>query len=69
MTDTEARRRAFEACPPTNCDWGAFWLGWQAALDSVVVRMPTIHRDGDEGYNNGIEHCREAIHAAGVRTK
>ena len=68
MTDTEARRRAFEACPPTNCDWGAFWLGWQAALDSVVVELPLFFVTGNEPcyYASDID---KAIHAAGVRTK
>ena len=43
------------------------WEAWNMALDSVVIKLPTIHRDGDEGYNNAIEHCREAIEAAGVK--
>lgn len=45
------------------------WITWQASRAALCVELPVIHRDGDEGYNNAISHCCDAIHAAGVKTK
>lgn len=82
MTDkiTEARRAKFEAWedagditrsgdfyenPYVECAW----QGFNAALDSVVVELPSC--DPSEAVQHGdvINDCRNAIHAAGVRTK
>ena len=53
------------------------WSAWNAALDSVVIELPNPEisygcmgegmGDGWESY--GAEEVREAIHAAGVKTK
>jgi hypothetical protein len=51
------------------------WLMWNAALDSVVVELPKIEFDDDmnkaewSAIKSTRRACREAIHAAGIRTK
>ena len=55
------------------------WEGWNAALDSVVIDMPSFRevRMGrpqevtqyDSGVNHGIEICTDAIEACGLKVK
>lgn len=52
------------------------WLGFNAALDSVVVELPHRYSDScteiseqSHAYNDAFDRCKEAIHAAGVKTK
>lgn len=50
-----------------------YWQAWNAALDSVVVELPIpvkrAYHEYDLGYNESLDHCEEAIHAAGIKTK
>lgn len=43
------------------------WRIWNAALDSVVIKLPEFAFD--YSYNDGIDACREAIEAAGLKVK
>jgi len=44
------------------------WECWNAALDSVCITLPDCTEElPDTQY--GVSLCREAIHAAGVKTK
>jgi len=47
------------------------WIGYNAALDSVVVELPKPHYefDGDPAPEMMASEIIKAIHAAGVRTK
>ena len=51
----------------------AAWLAWQASRASLCVEFPLpvkrAHHEYDLGYNEALDHCEEAIHAAGVKTK
>lgn len=49
---------------------------WQASRGSLVVDLPTEYNYAmetnhyhAERYNRAIQECRDAIHAAGVKTK
>lgn len=42
---------------------------WNAALDSVCVELPKGNSDMTAGALHMIVRCREAIHAAGIKTK
>lgn len=48
------------------------WLAWQASRASLCVEFPLpvkrAHHEYDLGYNEALDHCEEAIHAAGVKT-
>lgn len=58
------------------------WRTWQMAMESVVVEMPELREDSDaidaagfgliipqfdQGYDEGINECRQAIEAAGLK--
>ena len=58
------------------------WRTWLSALDSVVVELPELREDSDaidaagvgliipqfdQGYDEGINECRQAIVAAGLK--
>lgn len=53
------------------------WWSWQASRECLVVELPEprVARGYGEqvadalGFNDGINYCEEAIHAAGVKTK
>lgn len=49
---------------------GAWWA-WKASRESLVVQLPyvSVIFEGSDQDNDMIEACREAIHAAGVKTK
>lgn len=46
----------------------AAWEAWQAALDSICVVLPLPETLTDDDIY-AVELCRDAIHAAGVKTK
>ena len=58
-------------------DTEAAWDAWQASRERLVVELPEprVARGYGEqvadalGFNDGINYCEEAIHAAGVKTK
>lgn len=72
MTDTEARRK-FEEAYQAAIDRGFVstkrlcWQIWQAALDSVVIDIPS-HQDY-QGARSLEAAFRVSVQAAGVRTK
>ena len=51
------------------------WELWQASRESVVVELPSLREvimgrrenEYDSGTNNGIELCREALEAQGLK--
>ena len=53
------------------------WEAWQASRETLVIELPKprVARGYGEqvadalGFNDGINYCEEAIHAAGVKTK
>lgn len=53
------------------------WKAWQASRECLVIELPKprVARGYGEqvadalGFNEGINYCEEAIHAAGVKTK
>ena len=53
------------------------WAAWQASRECLVIELPEprVARGYREqvadalGFNDGINYCEEAIHAAGVKTK
>ena len=53
------------------------WYTWQASRECLVVELPeprAARGYGEQvadalGFNEGINYCEEAIHAAGVKTK
>lgn len=51
------------------------WIGWQASRECLVIELPEKARITDPsdmlfiGSNGAINKCRDAIHAAGVKTK
>jgi hypothetical protein len=49
------------------------WLGWQASRAALVIKLPLptkrAFHEYDLGYNEALDHCEEAIQAAGVKTK
>lgn len=53
------------------------FLTWQASRECLVIELPKprVARGYGEqvadalGFNDGINYCEEAIHAAGVKTK
>ena len=51
----------------------AAWEAWQAALDSICVELPdSVANTGTLASNKVLSYkreCRDAIHAAGVKTK
>jgi hypothetical protein len=92
----EARRAGFEAAMDAadknpgqwlngsyrNAYGQAAWIGYNAALDSVVVELPGYMGLGQactgtpmseirahNHFNDAITQCKKAIRAAGVRTK
>lgn len=56
-------------------DLQAAWDAWQASRQALEIKLPkpctarSGFSHGDELYNSAIGRCREAIEAAGVRTK
>lgn len=58
-------------------DTEAAWDAWQASRECLVVELPeprAARGYGEQvadalGFNEGINYCEEAIHAAGVKTK
>lgn len=83
MTIQEQRRKAFEEWLDSagfevrryhhipgyhGNEQMAAWEAWNAAIDSVCVELPKPERLTDDD-TYAIELCREAIHAAGVKTK
>lgn len=63
----------FYECPRTLLAFEA----WQASREALVIELPEerVARGYGEqvadalGFNDGVEYCREAIEAAGVRVK
>ena len=51
------------------------WWAWQASRECLVIELPEKARITDPsdmlfiGSNGAINKCRDAIHAAGVKTK
>lgn len=52
------------------------WVGFNAALDSLVIELPNRYSDAcaetsplSRAYNDAFDRCRDAIHAAGVKTR
>lgn len=53
------------------------WESWQASRECLVIELPeprAARGYGEQvadalGFNDGINYCEEAIHAAGVKTK
>lgn len=51
------------------------WRGWQASREALEIELPAkdknrVFRDFfGRGMEFGYDRCREAIHAAGVKTK
>ena len=53
------------------------WVGWQASRECLVIELPEprVARGYGEqvaealGFNDAINYCEEAIHAAGAKTK
>lgn len=53
------------------------WAAWQASRECLVIELPeprAARGYGEQvadalGFNDGINYCEEAIHAAGVKTK
>lgn len=53
------------------------WKAWQASRECLVIELPeprAARGYGEQvadalGFNDGINYCEEAIHAAGVKTK
>jgi hypothetical protein len=49
------------------------WFGWQASRAALRVELPLpvkrAHHEYDLRYNEALDNCEEAIHAAGVKTK
>lgn len=53
------------------------WSAWEASRECLVIDLPEprVARGYGEqvadalGFNDGINYCEEAIHAAGVKTK
>lgn len=60
-----------------NAYWRAFQAAWQASRECMVIELPEprVARGYGEqvadalGFNDAINYCEEAIHAAGVKTK
>lgn len=46
-----------------------WWQGWNAALESLVVELLPMHVAGEMSGACVLYDCKEAIHAAGVKTK
>ena len=84
MTIQEQRRKAFEEWLDSagfevrryhhipgyhGNEQMAAWEAWNAALDSVCVTLPGLESWNDDERHIAIAECREAIHAAGVKTK
>lgn len=83
MSIEDQRRKAFEAWWLSDENWelriscsqGWAEFVWNAAIDSVVVELPGKFADSapyacyEGGWNDGIDEAKDAIHAAGVKTK
>lgn len=58
-----------------NAYWRAFQAAWQSSREGLVIELPEKARITDPsdmlfiGSNGAINKCRDAIHAAGVKTK
>ena len=50
-----------------------YWSCWQASRAALCVELPLpvkrAFHEYDLGYNEALDHCEEAIHAAGVKTR
>lgn len=79
--DHQMQRAYEEAC---DKGWSSpeelFALAWQASREALVVELPlrqSLDLDlggwpqnhGADTYNRALDHCRAAIHAAGVTVK
>lgn len=49
------------------------WSAWRAALDAVVIELPSGRKirhlpapDENESYNEALENCRDAIESTGL---
>jgi hypothetical protein len=54
-----------------NCEVQAAWLAWQASRAVLCVELPAWEQYDDDmvsGAAAAINDCRDAIHAAGVKT-
>ncbi|BCP56266.1 hypothetical protein K32_48830 [Kaistia sp. 32K] len=93
VIENDPRRTAFEAWADAHhlplqrmgrtphyehADTQGAWIGWNAALDSVVIELPapdstdanpTTSTDCDSGFARGVSACRVAINAAGLKVK
>lgn len=53
------------------------WIGWKASRECLVIELPeprAARGYGEQvaealGFNDAINYCEEAIHAAGAKTK
>lgn len=79
----EARRAKFEAAMDAvdknpgqwldgqyqNQYGQAAWIGYNAALDSLVIELPSHDQYFEDEARCAVDACREAIEKAGVKTK
>lgn len=48
----------------------AHWkAAWFASREAIVIELPVLEDWHDPGYGSGIEHCADAIKAAGLKVK
>lgn len=50
-----------------HAEFADSWEAWQASRAALVVELPAEFDEYDGG--QAMEDCRDAIHAAGVKTK
>lgn len=64
----------------SSIQWITWHSAWQASREALVIELPEFdeplyHSPGSpnqhsaQGYNQALDQCRDAIHAAGVKTK
>jgi hypothetical protein len=74
-----AYERQFDTCPRgyivetgdyTNDHARSAWWAWQASRAALCVALPLTNSCSNQSaYLLAVSDCREAIHAAGVKTK
>ena len=52
--------------PMAQADWESFQKGWQASRQAVVVELPA---HGASMFSAGVEQCKAAIEACGLRVR
>lgn len=74
-SDKEIHQRGPRAGKYKNPVMQRSWEAWQASRGRLVIELPEKARITDPsdmlfiGSNGAINKCRDAIHAAGVKTK